>query len=158
MRRLDILTRVGLCVVTICVAAPAPTLAAPPTPDQQPSGTVQKPARKWDARLRALDTNRDGRVTFAEWDADDVSFDVRDWDDDGLLSGDEVVAGAVCPAISARTLPPGDEPYDVIFERLDADRDDHLSKREFQGTAAAFVQLDFNRDGRLSPFEFGVGR
>ena len=116
------------------------------------------PARRWDARLRALDVNRDSRVTFAEWDADDISFDARDWDDDGFLSGDEVMVGAVCPTIPARTVQPGDEPYDLVFERLDANHDDHLSKREFPGTAAMFAQLDFNRDGMLSPFEFGVGR
>ena len=145
-------------MLTICVVAPAPTLGDPQAPDQQRSGDVKKPAQKWDARLRALDANRDGRVTFAEWDADDTSFDVRDWDNDGFLSGDEVVAGAVCPTIPARPCRLGGDPYDVIFERLDANHDDHLSEREFQGTAAALVQLDFNRDGLLSPLEFGVGR
>jgi hypothetical protein len=164
MRRLDRLTRIGLCVLTICVAAPALARgASSPAPDPQPPGGVKKsgkgtPSRPWDSHLQRLDTNRDGRVAFAEWDTDEDSFDVRDWDDDGILSGDEVLAGAVCPDIPDRTLPTGDEPYDVIFERLDSNHDDYLSKREFHGTAAAFSQLDFNRDGTISPFEFGVGR
>jgi len=162
MRRLELVTQIGLCVFVIGVAATASARDGSPGPDQQASATTKNRAsssvRQWDSRLRALDVNRDGRVTFAEWDADDVSFDARDWDDDGFLSGDEVVAGAVCPALPARTLPAGGEPYDITFERVDANHDDHLSKREFPGTAAMFAQLDFNRDGMLSPFEFGVGR
>jgi Ca2+-binding EF-hand superfamily protein len=164
MRRLDRLARIGLCVLTICVAAPALARgASSPAPDPQLQSSVKKsgkgtPARQWESHLRQLDTNRDGRVTFAEWDADEDSFNVHDWDHDGILSGDEVLAGAVCPDIPARTLLPGAEPYDVLFERLDSNHDDNLSKREFHGTATAFSQLDFNRDGTISPFEFGVGR
>jgi EF hand len=164
MRRLDFLTRVGLFVLMIGVTAPAPAHSGGrPSADPQPTGTAKKPRtatppRQWDVRLRGLDTNQDGRLTFAEWDADETSFFDRDWDTDGILSGDELVAGAVRPAIPARNLPPGGEPYDVVFERLDANDDDCLSRREFGGTAAAFAQLDFNHDGLLSPFEFGVGR
>lgn len=161
MRRGDLLRRVGLCLLTMCVTTAAQARDGTPAPDPQSEGTVRKPtrapARQWDAHLKALDGDRDGRVTFAEWDADDMSFDARDWDDDGILSGDELIAGAVCPAMPARTMAAGEDPY-VVFERLDANHDDHLSKREFPGTAAAFAELDFNRDGLLSPLEFGVGR
>jgi len=160
MRRLERLIAIGLSILTIGVAAPVLAQTSSPSPSPQPPRAVkkqatQKPAPRWDKRLRGLDVNGDAMVTFAEWDADEESFDARDWDDDGILSGDELIEGAVCPAIPARTSGGPDE---GDFERLDANHDDRLSRRELGGTAKAFSQLDFNRDGRISPFEFGVGR
>src|SRR5215218_506357 len=40
-------------------------------------------------RFAAMDTNNDGVVTRREWRGSDESFDVHDWNRDGILSGDE---------------------------------------------------------------------
>jgi hypothetical protein len=41
---------------------------------------------------------------------------------------------------------------------MDSNRDNSLSRSEWTGTASDFARLDFNKDGVLSPYEFGVGR
>ena len=41
---------------------------------------------------------------------------------------------------------------------MDANRDNSLSRSEWNGTPADFERLDSNKDGVLSPYEFGVGR
>ena len=41
-------------------------------------------------RLRAMDRNRDGVVTRAEWQGSDQSFRQQDRNGDGILSGDEL--------------------------------------------------------------------
>ena len=48
-------------------------------------------------RFQGLDRNGDGRITRAEWNGSDQSFRVHDWNGDGVLSGDEVRAGARVP-------------------------------------------------------------
>ena len=76
-------------------------------------------------RWRAMDTNRDGRITRAEWRGNARAFDNHDWNNDGVLSGDEVRPGAT----------QGDRPA-----------------RDW--TAARFTDLDRNRDGRLTRSEW----
>jgi hypothetical protein len=46
-------------------------------------------------RFRAMDRNGDGRVTRQEWRGSVQSFRVHDWNNDGVLSGEEVRPGAV---------------------------------------------------------------
>ena len=50
------------------------------------------------------------------------------------------------------------EPDEVIFQRLDANRDGSLSRNEWNDITSEFDRLDFDRNGVLSPYEFGVGR
>ncbi len=47
-----------------------------------------------------LDRNHDGVITRNEWRGSPSSFRMRDWNGDGVLSGDEVRADAVPPANS----------------------------------------------------------
>jgi hypothetical protein len=77
---------------------------------------------------------------------------VHDWNRDGVLSGDELRADAVRPQ-SRRG-----ERDDVLFASMDANDDGRVTRKEWTGTAATFNRLDFNRDGQLSPYEYGVGR
>ncbi|MCX6552574.1 MAG: hypothetical protein NTY02_16480, partial [Acidobacteria bacterium] len=41
-------------------------------------------------RFRAMDRNRDGVISRAEWQGSDQSFRQQDRNGDGILSGDEV--------------------------------------------------------------------
>ncbi len=119
--------------------------------------------RLWDDRFHGLDKNRNNVVSRAEWNGDDRSFRNHDWNRDGVLSGDELIAGATRPTAANR---PPDKPVsrphtesdEVLFARMDGNRDNSLSRAEWNGSDSDFVRLDFNRDGVLSPYEFGVGR
>ena len=44
-------------------------------------------------RFQELDMNRDGVITRAEWRGTDTTFRNQDWNQDGILSGEEVRAG-----------------------------------------------------------------
>ena len=74
--------RMSFSVVLSALAA-ALLAAAPAT--AQPAGTD---------RFRAMDANGDGVITRDVWRGCDRSFAVHDWNNDGVLSGDEVRAGA----------------------------------------------------------------
>ena len=108
--------------------------------------------RHWNQRFRGLDDNGNGAISRREWNGDDRSFRVHDWNRDGVLSGDELRADAVRPQ-SRRG-----ERDDVLFASMDANDDGRVTRKEWTGTAATFNRLDFNRDGQLSPYEYGVGR
>jgi hypothetical protein len=139
--------------------------------------------REWNPRFRGLDRNNNHVVSRSEWDGDDRSFANHDWNRDGVLSADELVAGAARPDADRRDADRSDadrrdaerraadrrdtardrdrrghEPDEVLFARMDTNRDNSLSRSEWTGTAADFERLDFNKDGVLSPYEFGVGR
>lgn len=111
------------------------------------------------ARFLGLDRNRNGIVSRAEWDGDDRSFAVHDWNRDGVLSGAELDPNARRPVTAApRPTPrPGNEPDEVLFARMDRNNDRRLTRDEWDGRAD-FDRLDANKDGWLSPYEFGVGR
>jgi hypothetical protein len=44
-------------------------------------------------RFEGMDRNSDGRICRAEWRGSEESFRRHDWNNDGVLSGDEVWAG-----------------------------------------------------------------
>ena len=121
------------------------------------SGASQTSTARSDMRFPALDTNRDGVVSRAEWRGNNNSFRVRDWNRDGVLSGDEVRMGANPPddSLEARdfAMVPDDR-----FAYLDTDNNGSVSENEWDGTLAAFDRFDRNRDGRLSPAELGSVR
>jgi Ca2+-binding EF-hand superfamily protein len=86
-------------------------------------------------RFQALDRNNDGRITRDEWNGNDRAFQNHDWNRDGVLSGNEVRAGA----------------------QRDTDLADHnpsTLERNLNWTRANFNSLDHNRDGRLSANEW----
>jgi len=129
---------------------------------EQPAKGATAPSKKsaqpWDPKLKGLDVNGDGMITFDEWTRGDDAFEALDWDHDGILSGRELLAGAVRPAFPPPAPLARGEKADVAYERMDGDHDYRLTRREWTGTAAAFGILDVNHDGTLSPFEFGVDR
>ena len=51
-------------------------------------------------RFRDLDRNRNGMIERSEWRGSPRSFQIHDWNNDGVLSGDEVRVGANPPADS----------------------------------------------------------
>ena len=179
MRRQFIWMQAALCAVTFSLAAPVLARAdyGQPPPHAQAHGKQKakkvkkaqkaKPAvhaqpRDWDDRFHGLDRDRDDVVSRREWNGDDRSFANHDWNRDGVLSGDELIAGARRPG-DARVARPRDarphtESDEVLFARMDVNRDNSLSRSEWTGSASDFARLDFNRDGVLSPYEFGVGR
>jgi Ca2+-binding EF-hand superfamily protein len=112
-------------------------------PQQSPIG---------DMRFRGMDRNADGRVDANEWRGSRRSFEVHDWNNDGMLSGDEVRAGA---ARVGRTLE--DEDFDRAeqFEYLDVNNNNRIELREWHSTAVAFDRLDSNNDNFLTRGEFG---
>ena len=136
-------------------------LASPVVAVQPQKGSpsaAKKAGQAWDPKLKALDLNGDRMITFDEWSAGDDPFEALDWDHDGILSGREVLAGAERPAFPPPAPLAGGETAEAAYERMDADHNYRLTRSEWGGTATAFGILDVNRDGALSPFEFGVGR
>ena len=88
-------------------------------------------------RFQGMDRNNDGRITREEWQGSARSFDVHDWNNDGVLSGNEVRVGAQ---------------RDSRWE--DADHNPSWRERNLSWTRSAFAALDHNRDGRLTPNEW----
>ena len=126
-------------------------------------------------RFQGFDRDNDGIITRAEWRGNDTSFANHDWNRDGVLSGNEMVPGAVRPVLrrsdssrsparrsqpGARTTATGSgsgtDPDGPVFARLDTNHDGVLTRPEWPD--ARFSQVDFNRDGVLSPYEYRVGR
>jgi Ca2+-binding EF-hand superfamily protein len=88
-------------------------------------------------RFRAMDRNRDGVVTRAEWQGSDQSFRQQNRNGDGILSGDEVRV-----AQGADT--------ENVFALVDFDGNGKVTTQEWK---RAFTQLDVNRDGVLTEDE-----
>jgi len=131
------------------------------------------------SKFPGVDRDRDGVIRRAEWGGSDSSFANRDWNHDGVLSGDEMKPGAVrptlkrsassrptaagpapSPAPAAKTTPirssTGADPDAPVFARLDANHDGVLTRAEWPD--GRFSSVDFNHDGVLSAYEYGVGR
>jgi hypothetical protein len=91
------------------------------------------------ARFEGFDTNEDGVIQRGEWRGSDRSFQVHDWNSDGVLSGDEIRNGAPRPR---------------------SEYDDYSDSYAFSDWSTdRFNTLDRNRDGRVSRTEwpYGVG-
>jgi hypothetical protein len=202
MRRQMLWANAIICAATFTIAAPAAIYAGdgqPPAhaqsdknkdkkekkdkkdkaqPDARGQARGHVDPREWNPRFRGLDKNDNHVVSRSEWDGDDRSFANHDWNRDGVLSGDELVAGATRPDPARRDTDRSDsdrkdtdrrdtardrdgrnhEPDEVLFARMDSNRDHSLSRAEWTGSASDFQRLDFNKDGVLSPYEYGVGR
>jgi hypothetical protein len=111
-------------------------------------------------RFAAMDANGDGVITRREWRGNDRSFEVQDWNRDGILSGDEVRPGARRRAGDTQATPgsAGRYAYDdwttTGFSTLDRNRDQRVSRDEWQSDAETFRRVDGNGDGVLSRAEF----
>jgi hypothetical protein len=101
-------------------------------------------------RFRGMDANNDGVISRSEWRGSRQSFDVHDWNNDDVLTGDEVNEAA---ARRGRTVE--DEAFDLMdsFEYLDTNNNNRIEAQEWHGTVAAFNRLDVNNDDVLSRAE-----
>jgi len=102
-----------------------------------------------------MDRNHDGVIARSEWRGNPNAFRMRDWNGDGVLSGDEVRPDAVPPANSAEyrdyRMPVSDR-----FNYLDVNNNGSIERNEWDGSLDAFYRLDRNDDGRLSRAEMGA--
>jgi Ca2+-binding EF-hand superfamily protein len=103
-----------------------------------------------DRRFRVMDANNDGRITRAEWRGSARSFDVHDWNNDGILSGDELWQGSTR---AGRTFEDEDFDRGDQFEFLDVNNNNRVELREWHGDVNSFRRLDRNNDNRLSRAE-----
>ncbi len=136
-------------LMLVAPALPTPTLAAPDKPP------TDKPAPTTRRGLMRYDTNGDGFVDKAEWDAgQEARFKQLDTDKDGKLSRDELFART--PASNGGVLPSEAQQrrQDSSFKLLDSDKDGFVSKEEFLARAAKnFARCDLDKDGRITTAE-----
>jgi len=144
-----------ILLLSLALAAPAVFAAAAPAEaivkSSQPyTQYPQNDDRYYDdgtnVRFEEMDTNGDGRVTRSEWRGNDRSFDVHDWNRDGVLSGDELRPGN-------RRDRDDDRDWTDRFDRLDRNNDGSISRSEWPRDRETFDLLDRNNDGRLSQSE-----
>jgi len=95
-----------------------------------------------DRGFRALDYNRDNRITSDEWHFDREGFRRADHNLDGNISRSEFFNQDAV-----------DDDRGDTFPALDANRDGRISKTEWHGSASRFATLDVNHDGFVSRTE-----
>lgn len=108
-------------------------------------------------RFVDLDRNHNGMIEKSEWRGSPRSFAIHDWNNDGVLSGDEVRVGAVPPAGSLEADDYNMSPTDR-FSYLDVNNNGYVERNEWDGSLDTFYDLDQNRDSRLSRQELNRGR
>jgi Ca2+-binding EF-hand superfamily protein len=91
-------------------------------------------------KYQDMDRNNDGKITREEWQR---FFNNHDWNGDGVLSGDELRSGA------SRQSASSDQ-----FRALDRNNSGAISRSEWIGTTQDFNRLDQDRNGHLSVNEF----
>ncbi len=107
-----------------------------------------------------MDTNNDGRVTRQEWNGSARSFEVHDWNNDGVLSGEEVrPGGRRAQQLDAADHNPNRWETNLnwtrnSFTNLDHNRDNRLTSNEWHFDLETFRRVDRNRDNALSLNEF----
>lgn len=106
-------------------------------------------------RFRGMDTDRNGVITRAEWRGNTRSFRNHDWNNDGILSGDEVRLGA---ARNRRGEDPDDTGYynwtTEGFRTVDRDGDRRITRGEWRFEPELFMRADQNGDNVLTEAEF----
>ncbi len=109
-------------------------------------------------RFAEMDRNGDGRITRDEWRGSERSFIVHDWNNDGVLAGDEVRPGGRRAARQAEDFPEGRlEMRDWTpgnFTNLDHNRDGRITRNEWHYAMESFRRADQNRDNALTRSEF----
>jgi hypothetical protein len=87
-------------------------------------------------RYADLDRNHDGMIERNEWRGSPRAFAIRDWNGDGVPSGDEVRQGAVPPASSIEA-----QDYNMTvgdrFSYLDVNNSGYIDRNEWDGSLDA---------------------
>ena len=108
-------------------------------------------------RFAGMDRNADGIISRAEWRGNNQSFQNQDWNNDGVLSGDEVDGGAArfgrIAGDGSTAVDPREARRAERFDSLDRNGNGRIESREWDGTVAAFNRLDVNNDNILSRTE-----
>jgi Ca2+-binding EF-hand superfamily protein len=114
-------------------------------------------------RFQNLDRDRDGRITRDEWNGSDRSFRVHDWNNDGVLSGEEVRPGSRAddPRDDGWARNPGERDAGEFndwtaerFDEIDANGDLRITQDEWRFDRASFRRADRNGNGVLTRREF----
>ena len=114
-------------------------------------------------RFQGMDTNRDGVITRAEWRGNDTSFRTQDWNQDGILSGEEVRTGGRRQNNWNQDwnrdgrVDNLDTQISQRFRGYDMNDDNRVARSEWAGDARLFTRLDTSRDGYLSMEEYAEG-
>ena len=114
-------------------------------------------------RFQGMDTNRDGVITRAEWRGNDTSFRTQDWNQDGILSGEEVRTGGRRENNWNQDwnrdgrVDNLDTQISQRFRGYDMNDDNRVARSEWAGDARLFTRLDTSRDGFLSMEEYAEG-
>jgi Ca2+-binding EF-hand superfamily protein len=95
-----------------------------------------------DRGFRALDYNRDSRITQDEWHFDREGFRRADHNGDRILSRAEFFSQDAV-----------DDDRGDSFADLDVNRDGRLSREEWHGSPSQFAMLDVNHDGVVNRTE-----
>lgn len=116
-------------------------------------------AQRQRIRFVEMDANNDGQITRAEWRGNARSFAVHDWNNDGVLSGDEVrIGGRRAARQGEEEFPTGRlemrEWTPTQFTNLDHNRDGRITRNEWHYDMEGFRRADRNRDNILSRAEF----
>ena len=98
-------------------------------------------------RFRGYDMNNDNRVARSEWPGDARLFTRLDTTRDGYLSMQEYTQGGGFTLDSQ-----GGPSY--RFSNIDMNNDGWVTRNEWNMGSSDFTRLDLNRDNRISRFEF----
>jgi Ca2+-binding EF-hand superfamily protein len=107
-----------------------------------------------------MDADNDGLISRREWRGSAQSFNVHDWNNDGVLSGEEVRPGGVRSRrleeddylIGGRNATPAWT--DAEFRSLDRNNDRRIARSEWFYDPDTFYRTDRNGDGVLTSAEF----
>ena len=123
-------------------------------------------------RFADLDRNHNGQIERSEWRGGPRSFAIHDWNNDGVLSGEEVSVNGVRRGNARNDEVQNEDRFDYldvngngfidrnewdggryVFDRLDSNRDNKLNRDEWDTVGRSsnnFATLDANRDGRIT--------
>ena len=105
-------------------------------------------------RFRRMDANNDGQISRNEWRGSPRSFQNFDWNNDNVLSGEELSVDAERRAVARNQE--DDLPFNERFDYLDVNGNGFIERNEWDGGANAFQRLDTSGDQRLSRGEFNT--
>ena len=109
-------------------------------------------------RFQAMDANRNGAIERSEWNGSNQSFNVHDWNNDGVLSREEVRLGGRRAGRIAEEddfNPNGPATWTTRnFQILDRNRDSRISASEWYYAPEFFRRADRDRNGSLNAAEF----